>query len=43
MVRKSLWLHEDEEEELRRRAFDERRSESELMREAIRRYLGIPD
>jgi hypothetical protein len=43
MVRKTIWLHEDEAEALRRRAFDERRGESEIVREALRRLLGIED
>lgn len=43
MVRKTIWLHEDEAEGLRRRAFEERRGESEIMREALRRFLDIPD
>ncbi len=43
MVRKTLWLHEDEAEALRERAYRERRSESEIMRQALRRLLGIED
>lgn len=43
MVRKSLWLHADEEAAVRRLAYEERRSESEIMRSAIRAYLGIED
>lgn len=43
MVRKTLWLHADEAEALRLRAFKDRRSESELMREALRRLLRIED
>lgn len=43
LVRKTLWLSEDEAEELRQRAFKERTSESELMREALRSFLGLPD
>lgn len=43
LVRKTIWFHRDEAEELRRRAFDERRSESEIVREAVRRILGLPD
>jgi hypothetical protein len=41
MVRKTLWLHGDEAEALRERAYRERRAESEIMREALRRLLGI--
>jgi hypothetical protein len=43
MVRKTLWLHGDEAEALRERAFKERRAESEIVREALRGYLGIED
>jgi hypothetical protein len=43
MVRKTLWLHGDEAEALRERAYRERRPESEIMREALRRLLGIED
>ncbi len=43
MVRKTLWLHEDEAEALRERAYKDRRSESEIMRQALRRFLGIED
>jgi hypothetical protein len=43
MVRKTLWLHGDEAERLRERAYRERRAESEIMREALRRLLGIQD
>lgn len=43
MVRKTLWLHSDEAEALRLKAFKERRAESEIMREALRRVLGIED
>ena len=43
MVRKTLWLHGDEAEALRLRAFKERRAESEIVREALRSHLGIED
>jgi Ribbon-helix-helix protein, copG family len=43
LVRKTIWLHEDEAEALRRHAYEERRSESELVREAVRRFFAIPD
>ena len=42
-VRKNVWLHEDEAEALRETAFRERRAESEIIREALRRHLGIED
>ena len=43
MVRKTLWLHGDEAEALRERAYRERRAESEIVRTALREYLGIED
>jgi hypothetical protein len=42
-VRKCLWFHEDEAEALRERAYRERRTEASLIREAVRRFLGIED
>jgi hypothetical protein len=42
-VKKTIWFHEDEAEALRVRAFKERRSESAIVREAVRRLLGIED
>jgi Ribbon-helix-helix protein, copG family len=43
MVRKTLWLHADEAETLRERAYRERRSEAEILREALRQLLGLED
>lgn len=43
MVRKTIWLHGDEAEALREKAFKERRAESEIVREALRKLLGIED
>jgi hypothetical protein len=43
MVRKTMWFNEDEAEALRLRAFKERRAESEIVREALRLLLDIPD
>ena len=43
MVRKTLWLHGDEAEALREKAYRDRRAESDIMREALRRLLGIED
>jgi hypothetical protein len=43
MVRKTIWLHGEEAEPLRLRAFEERRAESEIVRAALRQYLGIED
>jgi hypothetical protein len=42
-VKKTIWFHEDEAEALRLRAFKDRRSESAIVREALRAYLGIED
>jgi hypothetical protein len=42
-VKKTIWFHEDEAEALRVRAFKERRSESAIVREAVRRLLAIED
>jgi hypothetical protein len=42
-VKKTIWFHEDEAEALRLLAFKERRSESAIVREALRRLLGIED
>jgi hypothetical protein len=42
-IKKTIWFHEDEAEALRVRAFEERRSESAIVREAVRRLLGIED
>jgi len=43
MVRKGFWLNGDEAEALREKAYRERRAESEIVREALRLYLKIPD
>ncbi len=42
-VKKTLWFHREEAEALRTAAFERRRKESELIREAVRRYLGLDD
>lgn len=42
MVRKSLMLREEEAEALRRRAIQTERPEAEIVREAVRRLLGLP-
>ena len=41
--KKTIWFHADEAEALRVAAFEQRRKESEIVREALRRYLDIPD
>ncbi|HEX2253411.1 MAG TPA: hypothetical protein VHQ65_09105 [Thermoanaerobaculia bacterium] len=43
MVKKNLWIPRDEAEELRRRAFEERRSEADIIREGLRQVLGLED
>ena len=43
MVRKTLWLHEDEAEALRDASYRDRLPESEIMRRALRLYLRIED
>lgn len=40
MVKKNLWVPVALAEELRRRAFEERRAEAAIVREALRRHLG---
>jgi hypothetical protein len=42
-VKKTIWFHEDEAEALRRWAFKKRRSESAIVREAVRKLLRIED
>jgi hypothetical protein len=42
-VKKTILFHEDEAEALRVRAFKDRRSESSIVREALRRFLKIED
>jgi hypothetical protein len=43
LVRKTIYFHTDEAEILRLKAFEDRRSESEIVREALRKLLNIPD
>jgi len=43
MVRKTIWLNGDEAETLRERAYHDRRGESEIVREALRKFLKIED
>ena len=42
-VKKTMWFHADEAEALRERAYKTRRSESAIVREAVRKFLGIED
>jgi hypothetical protein len=43
LVRKTFNLHRDEWAALRRKAFEEERSASEIVREMLRKYLGIAE
>lgn len=43
MIRKTLWLHQDEAEALRDKAYRDRVPESEIMRQALRAFLRIED
>jgi len=43
LIRKAVYLHPDEAEALRKRAFEERRPASEIIRQLLREYLGIAD
>lgn len=41
--KKTIWFHADEAEALRVAAFEQRRTESDIVRTALREYLGIED
>ena len=41
--KKTIWFHDDEAEALRRASFEQRRPESAIIREAVRRFLDIED
>jgi metal-responsive CopG/Arc/MetJ family transcriptional regulator len=43
LVREVAYMHEDESEAIDRRAKKERASKSEIIRRAVRAYLGIED
>jgi hypothetical protein len=43
MIRMTLWLHEDEAEALRLKAFRDRRTQAEILREGLRRVLDLED
>lgn len=43
LIRKTLWLHPDEAEALRRAAFEEHRSEAAIVRELLRRHFNLED
>jgi hypothetical protein len=41
MIRKNLWISHQENEALRRRAFEDRQSETQIIRAGLRRILGL--
>lgn len=41
LLKKTFWLHEDEEEALRRDAFEQRKPETEVLRGILREYYEI--
>jgi len=41
MVRKNFWLSEEMNEALRRKAYEERRTETDIIRDALSRLLGV--
>ena len=43
LIRKTIWIHEDENEALRRAAFEERKTETEIVRELLRQRFELPD
>jgi hypothetical protein len=43
MIRMTLWLHQDEAEALRLKAFKERRTQAEILRDGLRRVLDLED
>ena len=42
-VKKSFWLNDTEAEALRNAAFEQRRPEAAIMREALRHYFDLDD
>jgi hypothetical protein len=42
-VKKTIWFNDDEAEAIRRAAFEQHVSEAALVREAVRRFFGLPD
>jgi len=43
MIRMTLWLHPDEAKALRLKAFEDHRTQAEILREGLRRVLGLED
>lgn len=42
-VKKTFWLNEEEAEALRRAAYEEKRSEASIVREALSEYFDLED
>ena len=42
-MKKTIWVHHDEAEALRDAAYRLRRTESSIIRQAIRTFLGVED
>lgn len=43
MIRKTFWIHRDEEEALRRAAFEQRISEAAIIRQLLREHFQIDE
>lgn len=43
MIRKNLWISDEENEALRQKAFDERLSETEIIRAGLRAILDLSE
>lgn len=43
MIRKTFWIHRDEEEALRRAAFEERTTEAAIVRQLLREHFKIDE
>ena len=42
-VKKTVWVNDEEADALRTLAYEQRRSEASIIREALRRFFGIDD
>lgn len=43
LIRKTFWIHQDENEALRKAAFERRTTETEIVRRVLRRHFKISD
>ena len=43
LIRKTFWIHHDENEALRKAAFDRRTTQTEIVRRLLRRHFRIED